>query len=532
MGAIDREAKPPRRWLPWVVGIGVVVLAAFLAPWGRGSPTVVAGWSAAIAAAGACLFALKAICRRCDPVPLALLSALAVGAVIVYTGFFGFHGEGSFVHHHDVAHYYLGSKYFRELGYPDLYVAMLRAEAELHDDRFWSLGARDLGTNEIVPIDALLARSDSVKDRFHPERWRAFRSDVEIFRRAMGPGYATVLRDFGFNATPVWAFLGGWVANLVPPGSSRGILLLTLLDPLLLAVAFGALAATFGGRTALAAVLCFCTVFGASFFWTGGAFLRHPWLVASVLGACALGTGRRIAAGALFGLATALKLFPLLLVAPLLPGAVDDLREGRPFAGSRVGFFASFAIVLVVLVGASALRTGGFERWSQFAANTTRHLEIVSPNVVSLTQALALPDRQERVTWEELRELRRERRRTHRLVLVFGFLPLLLLVWALARRRSDLGAVVLGLPLLLVGLNLAAYYWSILVLVVVARRRRPRDLAALFAVEAGAWGFSLLQGREAARYAMHATLLALLFLVLIWRPVQEELRASPQRPVD
>jgi hypothetical protein len=32
---------------------------------------------------------------------------------------------------HDAALYYLGSKYFRELGYGHLYTAMLRAEAEV-----------------------------------------------------------------------------------------------------------------------------------------------------------------------------------------------------------------------------------------------------------------------------------------------------------------------------------------------------------------------------------------------------------------
>ena len=58
------------------------------------------------------------------------LGALASLAAIAYLNFFSFHGERTFVHYHDVAHYYLGSKYFRELGYANLYTAMLRAEAE------------------------------------------------------------------------------------------------------------------------------------------------------------------------------------------------------------------------------------------------------------------------------------------------------------------------------------------------------------------------------------------------------------------
>ena len=46
-----------------------------------------------------------------------LLLVAAVSAVILFTNFFSFHGKHTWVHYHDVAHYYLGGKYFRELSY-------------------------------------------------------------------------------------------------------------------------------------------------------------------------------------------------------------------------------------------------------------------------------------------------------------------------------------------------------------------------------------------------------------------------------
>src|SRR5207245_8463138 len=99
------------------------------------------------------------------------------------------------------------------------------------------------------------------RDRFTSERWSAFREDVAFFREALGPQYTAVLADHGFNPTPLWAAIGGSLANLVPAGSHAGVFLLTLLDPLLLAAAFAAVAWTFGLRVALLSIFPFSIVY-------------------------------------------------------------------------------------------------------------------------------------------------------------------------------------------------------------------------------------------------------------------------------
>jgi hypothetical protein len=87
---------------------------------------------------------------------VAVLCVMAAAAVVVYLNFFSFHGARTFVQLHDVAHYYLGSKYYAELGYRGLYTAMLRAEAEVYDNRFKTLSARDLETYEEVHVAELV----------------------------------------------------------------------------------------------------------------------------------------------------------------------------------------------------------------------------------------------------------------------------------------------------------------------------------------------------------------------------------------
>jgi hypothetical protein len=300
----------------------------------------------------ACVVALLLLLRRLDVGStrqtrryLIALALLIPAACVIHLNFFAFHGTGStrvYVHLHDVAHYYLGSKYFPELGYSGLYTGMLRAEAELYDDHFRSIEARDLETNALLHIRGLLVRSDEVKNRFTAERWSDFKEDVRYFRDALGPQYGDVLRDHGFNPTPVWALIGGAFANLVSAGSTRGILLLTLLDPLLLAGMFMAVWWAFGADAFLLSVLYFCIPFGASFGWTGGGFLRYTWLFALVVGVCCLRQRRYLAAGVLLAASTSLRIFPAFFAVGLLLKAAGHWIQYRRLAPEHLRFFLAY----------------------------------------------------------------------------------------------------------------------------------------------------------------------------------------------
>src|SRR5262249_40264740 len=85
----------------------------------------------------------------------------AAAAIAAYTNFFSFH-HGSWMHLHDVAHYYLGSKYAAEVDYGELYSAILRAEREEYGNLLTSQ-ARDLDHNYIVPSEQLLGRGEEVE---------------------------------------------------------------------------------------------------------------------------------------------------------------------------------------------------------------------------------------------------------------------------------------------------------------------------------------------------------------------------------
>ena len=85
------------------------------------------------------------------------------------------------IHHWEQFHYFLGSKYFPEVGYDGIYVASLAAERELDLGQDPQPYMRDLRTNEVVPVGSLVNHMKEVRERFSDERWEIFREDVRYF---------------------------------------------------------------------------------------------------------------------------------------------------------------------------------------------------------------------------------------------------------------------------------------------------------------------------------------------------------------
>ena len=456
---------------------------------------------------------------------VAALFGLAAASVAVYLNFFSFHGARTWVHLHDVAHYYLGAKYFDELGYEHVYTAMLRAEGELTPGRFSTLEARDLSTNELVPIRGLLLRSDEVKAGFTPERWEDWKRDVEMFRRQLGPQFKALYIDHGFNPTPLWPVMGGALARLVPAGSRSGVLVLCLLDPLLLLAAFAAVVWAFGWPAALLGLIHFCLIYGASFGWTGGAFLRYVWFAAALAAACCLHRGRFLAAGALLAVAAALRVFPGLFALPLAFQALHRLWSERRLPREHLRFFLAFGATSLALILLTGLQPRGFASWGEFRHNMSKHMDTVSPNIVGLTQVLAYREMPEKITLEEVREQRQRHVDANHLQLATLFVAALLAAALLAPRVRPDQSMLLAVPLLLTGLNLASYYYVLLVLVVVVWWDRPLRVAAMFGLELATHALLLFEDREHFVY-MYRSLMLLYLLIAFY---EGALRAEVRR---
>src|SRR5207248_2201161 len=142
----------------------------------------------------------------------------------------------------DQYHYYMGAKYFPELGYTNLYKCAVTAEDELGkehiefdrvagqaerpgedidfrgemrdaDKKVRDLGAEYAdeagGENLLVPVRHILEHPEQCKNLFSPARWEKYKRDVEFYRVVSGKQYWTDMQtDHGFNPPPVWTIAG------------------------------------------------------------------------------------------------------------------------------------------------------------------------------------------------------------------------------------------------------------------------------------------------------------------------------------
>jgi hypothetical protein len=446
---------------------------------GPGSRRTVETAKAIVAALGAALlvleFALRGSgrgvgLRRGPAVALVLLATLGG---LAWWNFMQFHYL-HYTHVSDTFHYYVGSKYFDELGYSRLYActAIADAEAGSHtgvSDRL----LRNLKTNQLEPTTSTLADPDACKRHFDAARWSTFTQDVRWFRnRVARSRWHAIQRDHGYNPPPTWTALGGAIAARVP-ASDAGIFALAAIDPLLLGAMWAAVAWAFGWRALCVAMIFWGTNLFAGFGWTGGSFLRQTWLVTSIGGICLLRRGRPASAGASLAVAASLRIFPAVLLLGvglrglwLLRGPgrrrldADSLRFA---VGALAGAAAIFTLSLVAV--------GGLQPWFEFVDNSRIHLATPLKNHVGLQTVLAHDaERVDRLIqggtaenryleWRAAREARAAERELSYWFLLTGFG--VLLVFAV-RDQPDWVAATLGIGLIPVAFELTNYYYAIL----------------------------------------------------------------------
>jgi hypothetical protein len=429
-----------------------------------------------------------------------LLLGLGTVSLLGWWNFSHFHYPG-YIHTHDVFNYYVGSKYFPELGYTRLYecIALADLESGLRT-RVAQREITDLETYQLVDTSRILAEPERCTQHFSPWRWSLFKQDLRWFRSRMpAAAWENLQRDHGYNATPTWGILGTLLAG-AGRASDAQILALTLLDPLLVLVMWGCTWWAFGWRATCVALLYWGTNHPAEFGWTGGAFLRDGWLAASVIGLCLVRRGRMLPAGFLLGFAALLRVFPILVLGAIGAAALLAMLRRRRLRlqpeHRRLALGALLAVASLVPV--SAWVAGDAGAWPDFAHNTRLHLSIPANNAIGLKTALsyhpaarfeklAAREADPGSAWKQARLATFEARRLlfYALVLAYGAL----LLWALDG-QEDWVAGVLGIGALPILLEPACYYTSALLAFGLLWTRRETVGAALCGLSVLLWAIA------------------------------------------
>jgi hypothetical protein len=313
---------------------------------------------------------------------------LAIASIVAY--FNGFrYGFDKFYHRWDQFHYYMGAKYFRELGYGGLYKCAAIAQDELGDVTYINEDngrtmrldmskevrhpdkkIRNLsGDNLLIPASVVLDNPDDCKKSFPPERWDKFKADVKFFRIASDKGYwENMQHDHGYNPPPVWTIAGHYLAEL-HPASTRYLQFLAAFDVAYLAGMFAAIWWAFGWRVFAASAILWGCQSSAPIYWTAGAFLRQDWLFYLVLAACLARKRYFKLSGAAMVYAGLLRIFPGLVVIGWLVVAGAYLWRHHRMAKHHVQMLLGGVAAAAVLIPLS-LHVAGKDSYQKFYHHT------------------------------------------------------------------------------------------------------------------------------------------------------------------
>jgi hypothetical protein len=275
----------------------------------------------------------------------------------------------------NVYHYYIGSKYFADLGYHDLYAAALAA-----DDAAIAAGltptlrdikrTRDMHHYGVISRQAAVASLDG---RVDDTTLAAIHADL----RDLIPwttSWDAVISDLGYNAAPAWAVVGGPIAEALPlRGTSLRVL--TNLDVPLLALTAFALWWAWGPRM-LAGAVFFVTVVGFNNDRLFGGFLQYDWFATLICGVALYRRGYARSAGVVLSYAAMTRVFPGFLIFPVLGWLAWSAVRKEKLEAASSRFAIAFTMACAVWFALSHTTGRGLRTWPEWIDAISVHSQL------------------------------------------------------------------------------------------------------------------------------------------------------------
>jgi hypothetical protein len=469
-----------------------------------------------------------------------VVGVLVVIGLLAYVGGARVHPNTGRVHiqHADVYHYFVGAKYFAELGQEGLYEATVIADFEDDRERFRPLMTiRDLrGSADDIPRERVLKRRDEIVGRFSPARWRDFKSDLAFFRQADPARWhrSEIQRDHGYNGTPLTTAVIGGLANWNPGGTAVFLAVAVWFDLALVLATGACVAVILGGHAGLVFLFFWFANPLNDYDFIGGALLRYNYLIAIALGIAFFRRGWLVASGVGFAVASLFRIFPVLFPFALL--ACDVLHPNRRerLRRNRSLYAATAVAAGLVLVATSFVSTPNERNpWLEQVDVVSSRNAIAAPNCVSLrfpflyraehnvSVVLAAAARGEAVDWLAETSRTFEARQFYYYA---ALAALLLASGVFARRSRGVEGLFLGIVAMFSVLMVSHYYYCLLALVPLMFRedRRVTELLAtgMGAVILTGW---LPAVREVLdlRYAVASVVVLLTLVAILTRSISD-----------
>lgn len=356
-------------------------------------------------------------------------------------------------------HYVLGTKYFKEVGYFDLYKAVLLADQEERKIFSPRDNTRDQHTYKKIPIAQAIkaARSEGIRERFTHERWNDFKADMEtILRQRRDEFWKLPIADRGFNPSPAWLILHEPLLNKVGKLSEYKLMALCYAQlPFYLVVAI-LLWWAFGLRTTGLFFLFFILYIGNGSRVVGGYF-TYDWFFLTIGAVALIKKGHPIAGGPLLGYAAMMRGFPALLALyPTVQWIIAILRWKCPEKRHTL-FLVSLALSCILLFLLSGTTSRGLSSWMDWKEKVQVH----SAHQGASSARVGLLFLFANSTMKPVKgEVRLERIAQNKWKYRVAQVALLLLSLVAMRRRDDYNGMLLGLFSVFFLFLISRYYFA------------------------------------------------------------------------
>ncbi|MDP2313696.1 MAG: hypothetical protein Q8P41_12370 [Pseudomonadota bacterium] len=283
------------------------------------------------------------------------------------------------VHTWNQFHYVLGTKYFDEVGYDDLYVAALLADEDGAHHFAGVSKLRDMHTYQSVSrADALeRARAEGLRARFTDARWEEFQHDLDVFYPMFAKEtWPSLFTDLGYNPSPVWVVLHRPLLQAITLDRRAIGGLAALQIPMYVGVVVAAVWA-FGLRATLWITLWNLLFFGSRGRLYGG-YWSYDWLALVVLSSVLVAKARPALAAVPVAIGGLMRGFGgLLAIGPAVHAVVGLVRARRPDPWA-VRFLVSLAGMMLILAAVSMTTARGAGAWTDWIEKITFHAARVS----------------------------------------------------------------------------------------------------------------------------------------------------------
>lgn len=313
--------------------------------------------------------------------------ALTITLLMLCTGFqYLYFSRGvckaTYVKYHDNYHYYLGAKYFTELGYRNLYECTVYADIQdggifRDKDRI-----RDLETLKFISVGKAMEKT-SCRQKFEPDRWSEFKSDVQFYRNYAGGLLKRILQDHGYNGPPAKTFISSTIANRIPL-NFRNLTWSSLIDVVGLMIMLVVVTRSFGWLAGLLTAIFLFTNFADRFYYIGGSFIRYAWMSCLGISIAAMRKKRYDLSGIFMGISTMLVVFPALFTLSPAARALKSLVKTKSIAVAEKKFFKFFAATATIMFILSTFTGQGLGNWTSFIDEMGIHSEKFTSSRIGL----------------------------------------------------------------------------------------------------------------------------------------------------